>query len=263
MKQKIVFFDIDGTLKPYGKPVPESTKEAIRLLKQNGHLPVVCTGRTYPEVAANDWLMELEFSGMVCAAGGHVLYQGETVHQALLSQEETVRLKEILLDSGCLFFLEGPEATYYNPIMTEEVRSIWQALLGNQVPMIPLGAECFQVQKAITVKARGLREKGYLPELECRYQLLWYDEEEEVVEIISREISKATGIQTLLSYLGAAREDTYAFGDGPNDLEMLRYCACGICMGDGQAAAKAAADYVTGPCDGSGIYDACKHFGLI
>lgn len=263
MKQKIVFFDIDGTLKPYGKPVPESTKEAIRLLKQNGHLPVVCTGRTYAAVAANEWLMGLGFSGMVCAAGGHVLYQGETVRQILLTPAEAARLGTILTDCGCLYVMEGTDALYYDPANEEKICFYWRAVLGDQVQMRPLVQGRAPVQKAIALNAQTLREKGYLPELERRYQLLWYDEEERMVEIVPKEISKATGIQTLLSYLGAAREDTYAFGDGPNDLEMLRYCACGICMGDGQAAAKAAADYVTGPCEGSGIYDACKHFGLI
>ena len=46
VEQKIVFFDIDGTIYMYGKEVPEDTKEAIRELRSRGHLAVLCTGRT-------------------------------------------------------------------------------------------------------------------------------------------------------------------------------------------------------------------------
>ena len=41
----VVFFDIDGTVVDYETQIiPESAAEAIRLLKKNGHLPIVNTG---------------------------------------------------------------------------------------------------------------------------------------------------------------------------------------------------------------------------
>ena len=45
---KIVFFDIDGTIFEQGKGTPDSTREALRLLKAKGHIPVVCTGNFGP-----------------------------------------------------------------------------------------------------------------------------------------------------------------------------------------------------------------------
>lgn len=53
MDTKIVFFDIDGTIYSYEKGIPKDTAKAIELLKANGHIPVICTGRTkcmiYPD----------------------------------------------------------------------------------------------------------------------------------------------------------------------------------------------------------------------
>lgn len=43
--QKLVFFDIDGTLVTANNQLPESTKVAIQELKANGHLPIISTGR--------------------------------------------------------------------------------------------------------------------------------------------------------------------------------------------------------------------------
>ena len=45
----IVFTDIDGTLYDYEGRMPESTREALRKLKENGHLVYFVTGRSKAE----------------------------------------------------------------------------------------------------------------------------------------------------------------------------------------------------------------------
>ena len=60
-----------------------------------------------------------------------------------------------------------------------------------------------------------------------------------------------------------AMEETMAFGDGGNDISMLRHAAIGIAMGQAKEDVKAAADYVTAPIDEDGISKAMKHFGII
>ena len=58
-------------------------------------------------------------------------------------------------------------------------------------------------------------------------------------------------------------EETMAFGDGGNDISMLRHAAIGIAMGQAKEDVKAAADYVTASIDEDGISKAMKHFGII
>ena len=54
-----------------------------------------------------------------------------------------------------------------------------------------------------------------------------------------------------------------AFGDGENDMEMLKFVQTGIAMGNGDKEVKEIADYVTDDIDDGGIYSALKHFGII
>lgn len=54
-----------------------------------------------------------------------------------------------------------------------------------------------------------------------------------------------------------------SFGDGGNDISMLRHAAIGVAMGQVKEDVKAAADYVTAPIDEDGISKAMKHFGII
>lgn len=54
-----------------------------------------------------------------------------------------------------------------------------------------------------------------------------------------------------------------AFGDGGNDIDMLKYCEIGVAMGNSRIDVKQAADYVTGDVDKGGLLQALKHFEIL
>lgn len=59
------------------------------------------------------------------------------------------------------------------------------------------------------------------------------------------------------------RENTYAYGDGLNDIDMLEYCQYGIAVGNAKDALKEIADEVTDDIAKDGIYNSMKKHGLI
>ena len=82
-------------------------------------------------------------------------------------------------------------------------------------------------------------------------------------EITRVDVNKGTAIERLMKLVGGKMEDTYAFGDSNNDLEMLEMAGTGIAMGNGFAEVKLAADFITRDIDDDGIAFAMHHFGLI
>ena len=82
-------------------------------------------------------------------------------------------------------------------------------------------------------------------------------------EITRIGVDKGTAIDELIAAVGADRSDTIAFGDGPNDLEMLDTAGTSVVMGNGVPAAKARADLVTDDIDDDGIAKAMVRLGLI
>jgi hydroxymethylpyrimidine pyrophosphatase-like HAD family hydrolase len=52
------------------------------------------------------------------------------------------------------------------------------------------------------------------------------------------------------------------FGDGLNDVEMLRYVGVGVAMGGAHPDAVAAADWTTGRPEDDGLADAFRQLGL-
>ena len=85
---------------------------------------------------------------------------------------------------------------------------------------------------------------------------------------ISGEISpagknKGLSLLVLAKEYGIDRKQICAFGDGGNDIEMLKHAGLGIAMGNGYSECKYAADYVTDHISDEGIYNALIHFGFI
>src|SRR5699024_2429911 len=62
---------------------------------------------------------------------------------------------------------------------------------------------------------------------------------------------------------GASMEDTLAFGDAENDMQMVEKCGIGVAMGNAENDLKEVADYVTTDVNQDGMLKAFEHFGLI
>ena len=67
----------------------------------------------------------------------------------------------------------------------------------------------------------------------------------------------------MLDYFGISLEESMAFGDGGNDIPMLKHVGIGVAMGNAEDEVKQAADYVTDSVDENGIEKALWHFGVI
>ena len=76
-------------------------------------------------------------------------------------------------------------------------------------------------------------------------------------------INKSYGMEKYLEYVGLTRKDAIAFGDGPNDLDMLSFAETGVAMGNGLEEVKKLADFVTKDINENGIAYALKELGLV
>jgi hypothetical protein len=66
-----------------------------------------------------------------------------------------------------------------------------------------------------------------------------------LVEISAPGVTKATGLAEVAAAVGVSASDVVAFGDMPNDLEMLRWAGHGVAMGNAHPALREVADEVT------------------
>ena len=95
MGTKAIFFDIDGTLWDEKFQIPESTKKAFEMLKNNGHLTFICSGRTLSYIQ-DERLLALGFDGIVAGCGTYVEKAGEVLFYKRIEEEVLERTLKIL-----------------------------------------------------------------------------------------------------------------------------------------------------------------------
>ena len=106
MNRKLIFFDIDGTIIPEDTGViPESTKEAIKKAKENGHLVFINTGRTFSGIT--QLIFDLEFNGYVCGCGTHIYFDGKKIYSSVIPKEKCIETVAILRKNKVNAFYEG------------------------------------------------------------------------------------------------------------------------------------------------------------
>lgn len=257
-----VFFDIDGTLWDRTNVIPESAQEAIRLLKKNGHLTFICSGRTRVYIM-DETLLSLGFDGLLCGCGTHVEYRGEDLLYYKIGEDLLDRTVRMFYDHEMPMVMEGRYLIYMDPEIIgrdEYGRYLLETLKGRTMP-IRGNRNHWEVSK-FSVIIEGTDYRKVIRELQDDYEFLVHAGES-VMEVVPKGYSKATAMQLICSRLGIPRADTYAFGDSANDIEMLDFAGTGIAMGNGSETVRKMADYVTDGLHEDGIYRALRHFSLI
>ncbi|MCR5747442.1 MAG: Cof-type HAD-IIB family hydrolase [Lachnospiraceae bacterium] len=261
MNKKILFFDIDGTLWDWKNEISDSTREAVSRIRKNGHLAFINTGRARGYVR-NESLLDIGFDGIISACGTMIEYKGETVFRNKMPSSLTEEIVSGVRRYGCLPILEGCEYLYME--REDFADSMYgQKLireLGSRLKGINDEWGKWEMQK-LSCSTKDADLNGCISEFGDRFDFIKHDST--VVEIVPIGFSKGTGVKYICDMLDIPVSDTYAFGDSINDKEMLLTAGTGIVMGNGTENAKALADYITTSLYEDGIWNACRHFGLI
>ena len=86
MNEKILFFDIDGTLLGRNEYLPESAEEAIRKTRAKGNLCFICSGRSKAMLPQK--LLKVGFDGIICGGGTYISFKDEVLVDHKLSLKE-------------------------------------------------------------------------------------------------------------------------------------------------------------------------------
>ncbi|MBR5617703.1 MAG: Cof-type HAD-IIB family hydrolase [Oscillospiraceae bacterium] len=259
----VVFFDIDGTIVDNeSQIIPDSTVEAIRLLKEKGHVPVVNTGRPFGQVDPR--ILDLGFDSWVCACGMEVILNGEFVYQDYPSTELCDFIIEQCDKYNMLIQAETAKDLYYNADREYTPAPLREAnrLASKGINVVPYqSVEDRSFIKFVTHETEGSDRAGFLAATADYFDPMIH--RGTMIEYSKRGNTKANGMRRLLQILNVPKEESFAIGDSENDLTMFDVAGTTICMGDGMEKLKAAADYITDSVLEDGIFNALRHFGLI
>lgn len=256
MKQRYIFFDIDGTLKAGGYDnayIPDSTKEALQRLRAAGHKLAIATGRS--EAMARDYLQELGFENMVSDGGYGITIDGKLRSITPLPKELVVQLIDECNAHNIPWALQIENSTTRQAPDSRFEESTHDVYMATEI-INGLDPRNHNNIYKVYVACRATEEQ-YLPTLNKLAWCRWMEE-----YIFVEPADKAYGVRKILEYWGADARDAIVFGDGINDLSMFVVGWYKVAMGNACEELKERADYITTDVDKDGIWNACKELGL-
>ena len=264
MDKKIIFFDIDGTLlSETTHQIPESTKLALKVAREQGNLLFINTGRCISNI--DPVIKELDFDGYVCGCGTYIEYRGEKLLTNSFDHSFAKELIDDIHQCRVDAILEGQNGTYFendDSIVDETVKKIKDHnIKHNLCDVRSFYDDSFEFDKFVI----WTNENSDFPKFHKKYldKFDFIQREENFYELVPIGYSKATGIEFLLEHLGIDFDNTYALGDSTNDLSMLRYVKHSIAMGNSNPILFDLVSYVTTDIEEDGVFNALKYYGII
>lgn len=277
--KKVIFMDIDGTLLNEYGVVPESAKHAVQKARKNGHLVFICTGRSKAELFQE--ILDVGFDGIIGAAGGYIEVEEEVIFHETVSSQDIQHLVDFFNEHHIDFYLESNGGLFSSKNCKSHFRSIMDKIIMENPEakeevergMLPFHDALIEGKDLIREDINKICFLGSDIPFEVIYRefATKFNVIPSTVPILGENsgelsvpgIHKATAIEKLLEHLNIDKKDTFAYGDGMNDLEMIEFVQYGIAMGNAKEPLKQAADGVTDIHDDHGIFNSFRKYGLI
>ncbi|PRD48328.1 Cof-type HAD-IIB family hydrolase [Sphingobacterium haloxyli] len=258
-KIKAVFFDIDGTLLSFKThQVPTSTRKAIEQLQKLGIKVILSTGRSINSI---DHVKFLDFDGFITFNGGYcVTKQGDLLFKRAIEANDIESMLAYSRDHALSFSLMSEKEISIHDV-TQEVAGMYAHLNLPVPPPVDLQnidvSSILQTNIFLGPEDEELFMKNVMPNsVASRWTPLFAD-------VNAKGQSKQVGIDVFCKHFGLDVSQTMAFGDGGNDITMLKHVAIGVAMGNANPEVKEIADYITTDVDDNGIWNALQFFKVI
>ncbi len=261
MTIKAAFFDIDGTLISFKThKVPQSTISALTKAKQNGIKIFISTGRPVALINNINDIKHLvdgyiTFNGAYCFMGNR-----EFVLSPIPESDVQTMLADAEKRIYCVAVCGKKEVIIHN------YKKVFTDVFVNE-----LGVNNVDENKTIAnLKGQPIlqmtpfftedEEKVIMPEIPHCVSARWHPA---FTDITVKGANKGNALITVARQLALDINECIAFGDGGNDLSILKAAGIGVAMGNANDDVKAVANYVTTSVDEDGIWNALKHFNAI
>ena len=262
---KAVFFDIDGTLVSFNThKISDLSKKAINELRKKGIKVFIASGRALFQI---NILHELEFDGYITVNGCNCFIYEDSklkeIYRVSLDKNDLFAFADYIKNDKFHCRIITNDNVYIN--YTNKDINMTYALLKIKVPKVVDVKDCiskyYKNILQLNIYVDENKEK-YLIEnvLKNSKSSRW---NKSFADVNSKYGGKEVGIDKIIEYYGIKLEETIAFGDGGNDIGMIKHAGIGVAMGNANKEVKEIADYITDDVDNDGVYKALKHFNLI
>ncbi|GGI66725.1 Cof-type HAD-IIB family hydrolase [Enterococcus alcedinis] len=277
MTIKAIVLDIDGTLLADNKEMRASTITSLKTAQENGIKVLLASGRPHRGMESLADALELDkHEGFVVSYNGAKVTNWQTkeviFNQALTAEEGRAILEHLkqfdvipMIEKDAYMFvndvfnnrLQLPELGDFNIIEYESRGGNFKL---QEIDDLAQHVD-FELNKILIAGQPEYlamqHEKIYAPfvnQANAAFSAPFY------YEMTAKGIDKARALKETLQPLGIEAHHIIAFGDGENDLTMLKYAGTGVVMENANDKVKQHADFITASNNQDGIYQALKKY---
>ncbi len=266
MNCRLLCADLDGTLLTARKTVSERTRSVLLRKQEEGLVIALASGRTVQGILpyADELRLEAHGGYVLAFNGGRIVEcsTGRTVRSACIPDGAAAELFSLARSRGCdlITYVGGDVVTSSmdDPWVRYEAQcnglSMRESADFTEFSGVPLN-KCLMAGPPETIAA--LEEEAAAA---FGAGMEFYRSEPFFLECVPRGVDKGSSLALLAGLLGIPLEETIAFGDGYNDISMLRRAGLGVAMANAREEARAAADYVAASNEEDGLALAAELF---
>ena len=278
---RAIALDLDGTLTNHDKVVTPKTREALLQAEAEGVVIILASGRPTYGIEPVAECLELDKRGgyILSYNGGNIVNAktGEKLFAQFLPDEVIPILyryaKEknhaLLGYAGNEIITEMPDDQYVkeesriNKMNIRKVENLFEALEPHPTKLLMTGdpADMLKAENELS-EILGDRMDIFRNELSeiLGDRMDIFRSAPFFLELVPKGIDKAKSLLRLLSKINLTPADMIAFGDGYNDLSMLKLAGMGVAMQNAAPEVRAEADYITLSNEEDGVAAALEHF---
>ena len=266
---EIIYLDIDGTLRDEQKGVPDSAAWTIGQCRKYGIRIVICTGRSSGMVQED--VMALQTDGMISGGGCYIQYRGREVLRKCFDVETVkkafaliphLRLSLSVETEKHIFMDRNASVFYWNDFRRrigasrKTQKEVWiQNKIFYEDNFQDLKKDVNGIHKiCIFGGRRGVdeAEKRVVGEAQLiqkrKWNGRWY------LELLPKGCNKGTAVYRLNKELGILKSRSMSFGDGVNDIDMMKATGVAVAVGSGDMRIRKYASSVCEAAAEDGIY---------
>lgn len=276
LETKIIYFDIDGTLRDENLGISEKTKYMINECKRQGIKTIICTGRNPGSIQQD--VLDLNMDGAIYSGGCYIKFQDKVIKKTCLSKHFIKEISDknifgIAIETEQNVYMNQNAATIYQKLFLkktknkneqerEKIKKINRFLYQNNINEFDLQKE--EIYKICLIDKRKILEQ-LQEDLEdkCSVVQLIPFEKKWLLECVPLHCDKGAAVKLLNNFLGIKKEESMGFGDGDNDIELLGATGTGIAMKESSKKLLHIADAVCDSVRVDGIYKECVNRKLI
>lgn len=260
---KMMIFDIDGTLIPYGSvKITPSALEAIDKVKEKyGVKVMIATGRSKCFIQ-DDIFKSLHSDYLVTINGQSTLDKDfNSFIKHTISLEDMERLTNDCVDNNiALAYKYDDELASYN-LHDDYCATYLKHEERKNLVKDYTKTKDYHLTHGLPISAFLIGDEGVIEEISKNYhEVKFVKAYPTAYEVYNKNYNKSTAIEEVLKILNLTWNNCMTFGDADNDIDMIVEARIGIAMENGSDNIKKVADYITDDINKDGVAKAIEHF---